>query len=229
MKTVTLLPFLLFTAACLTTSHSKYLTDYASPYREFDTGIAGGNFRVTEGRVVRGDHLTARFSGILAGKERILQVEQRGSDLVFSEVSEVFTQGDAAFLIQQNVCCLDDQAFRAVLFAKEGDALRSSEILSKYFKYAPRDAAALIVMDFANVYTISSQMLCWNTAEKVACTASLAPQPYTQAMQEIRWDVRSRFVYGFSHAWYLIALPVDIVTFPFQVAGLFLYGKGAVR
>lgn len=225
---LSLLPALL-TLSCLTMSHTKYLTDYSSPYREFDTRIDRGSFRVTRGISISEDRLTARFPGVLDGSGRVLQVERRGTDLVFSETAEMFAEGEPAVLVQQNVCCMDDEAFRKILFAKEGDPIRAFDILTRYFNQAPSDASALVVLDFANVYTVSSQLLCWTDKERIACTASLAPQAYTEAMKQIRWDTRSRFVYGAAHAWYLVTLPVDLVTLPFQAAALLLYGKGAAR
>ena len=86
---------------------------------------------------------------------------------------------------------------------------------------------ALAVLDFSNVFTFNMSMLCWSGSDRLACNAGPALGPYEEEMKNIRWDVRSRVVYGLMHAWYVVAVPVDIVTFPFQIGTLYLVGPGA--
>lgn len=212
---------------CLTTSHREYLEEYSSPRREFQTDLTGSSFRITEGKVAqKGEKWVARFSGVLVGSRRILNVESNGGTPIFSESRTPPGEGKTAYILQQNACCLEDNAFRTILFAKPGDRLSLPDLMKKSFNFDSKPAQALAVLDFTTTYNVSGYLLCWQDSDQLVCKESLGPESYTTAMSRIRWDVRSRVIYVALHGWYLIALPVDVITAPIQAAVMFLTPLG---
>jgi hypothetical protein len=223
------LSLLLLTATmhCLTTSHAKYMEDYSSARREFDTRTPEGAFRISEGRVKRnGEKWEARFAGILDGRNRFLGVEATGNSLRLFESAIDMPDGDTAYILQQNACCLEDPAFRTILFSKTGERLAVADLLKQQFKYDARPAKALAVVDLTTTYNVTGYLLCWEDSDRLACKGSLGPEPYETAMKHIQWDVRSRVLYVAMHGWYLVTLPVDIITSPLQAAAVLLTPMG---
>ncbi len=212
---------------CLTTSHAKFMEEYASPRREFNTDLTDAAFRITEGRVVRkGEQWLARFSDVLIGSNRFLSVESSGGSIRLAESRTPVAEGETAYILQQNACCLDEQVFHTVLFAKPGDRLALSELLKKSFNFDAKPAQALAVLDFTTTYNVTGYLLCWQDSDRLECKGSLGPESYIKTMNHIRWDVRSRAAYVAMHGWYLIAFPVDVLTSPFQAAALLLTPLG---
>lgn len=212
---------------CLTNMHSKSLSEYANARREFDTEIVAGHVGLAKGVVYQeGSKVIAVFPDTLRGSRRLLQIEGESGSLRLREVSSIPT-GDRALILRQNVCCMEDAAFRAVVFAEPGQRITVDQIVREKFQIKDMPASsALAVLDFANVYTVSGHLLMSENGA-IKSVSALVPGPYDNAMAEIDWSVRNRPVFILLHLGYAVTLPLDVVTSPFQLVALLLMPLGA--
>lgn len=148
-------------------NNNKAISEYKSSINEFDRSFAGGKtYRIITGRLLAGaEKNLLQFDGVLLGEGRYLNVESnpRGIRFFESQTRLVGTRKQA-YLIQQNACCMDDKAFRTILFLKGGDKVDLSEILKQSYAFdtGPSEfPAALLVMDFSNIYTFSAMHPYW--------------------------------------------------------------------
>ena len=219
-------------SACLTTRNSKAIDEYRSSINEFDRTLPEtGNFRVDTGTmsVVNGVALL-QFEQVLLGERRYLNIESSAQGMRFYESAEKVVSAKKVFLIRQLACCMDDQAFREILFLNPGQTITPAEIMKKHFHAnigAPEFPASILVMDFSNIYTFSAMQAFWEKAGEVSYLVQAPGTDYNEVMKDIRWQERSRLKLTGLYAWYGVTVPVDIVTSPFQLAGLLLLGKGA--
>lgn len=178
---------------------------------------------------VDGARPVLQFDDVLLGRGRYLNVASGPSGMRFYESRTRITGGKTVYLIQQNACCMDDRAFRSILFLKAGDQADPAAILKQHFSFdaGPVDfPAALLVMDFSNIYTFSAMHPYWEQGAVVTYFVQAPGTDYNEVMNEIEWVERNRFTLASMYAWYAVAVPVDIVTSPFQLAGLLLLGSG---
>jgi hypothetical protein len=227
-----ILSSLVFSSGCLTMNNSKAISEYKSSINEFDRSLAGGKtYRIITGRLLAGaERNLLQFDGLLLGEGRYLNVESNARGIRFFESqTRLGGMSKKAFLIQQNACCMDDKAFRSILFLKGGDKADLSEILKQYdqFETGPSDfPTALLVMDFSNIYSFSAMHPYWEKGNEVSYFVQAPGTNYNEVMRDIEWHERSRIRLAGMYAWYAVAVPVDIVTSPFQLAGILLLGSG---
>ncbi len=223
----------LFCSACLTSRNSKAISEYRSAINEFDRALGGDtNYRITKGRLSRENgKALMQFEGVLIGEGRYLNIESTPEGIRFYE-SATAIAGKAVTLIRQNACCMDDKAFREILFLKPGQAISAADILQKHYHFSVATQeypAALLVMDFTNIYTFTAMHAYWEKDAQVSYFAQAPGTDYNEVMKDIAWQKRSRLELAGLYAWYGVTVAVDIVTATFQLAGLLLLGKGFVR
>ncbi|MBL8019753.1 MAG: hypothetical protein JNM27_08825 [Leptospirales bacterium] len=227
LRILVILTLAFVSSNCLTMIHTKAIKDYANARREFDTEIVKGHVGMAKG-VVRQDGSTvvAVFPQTLQGPGRLLRLEGKDGALRLSEVSASI-EGTPALILRQNVCCMEDAALRAVIFAQPGDVKTADAIVREAFqiKDAP-SANALGVIDFTNVYTVSAYLILSENGT-IKSVSALPPGDYDPAMSGIDWNVRSRPGYVLMHLWYGVTVPLDIVTSPFQLVAILLLPPGA--
>ncbi|MFZ5630214.1 MAG: hypothetical protein ACOY5B_13870 [Spirochaetota bacterium] len=221
-------------SACLTSRNAKAIEEYRSPINEFDRQLDGtGNHRILAGKMtVQDGKARLQFDTVLLGSGRYLNVESTVQGMRFFETRDRLDGGKTVFLVQQNACCMDDGAFRRILFLKPGEKASASEILNQYYGYKaqPQDyPSALLVMDFTNIYTFTAMQAFWQSPEGVGYFVQAPSTDYNVVMEQIEWRQRSRLTLAAMYGWYAITVPVDIVTSPFQLIGMYLLGKGSVR
>jgi len=221
-------------SGCLTTKNSKAIQDYRSAVNEFDRRLTDGkNYRIVKGELtLQPGKTTLQFGGVLIGANRWLNVESTVEGIRFFEASERMPSGHAVYLIQQNACCLEDAAFRQILFLKPGDNVPATEILAKHFQYkvaASDGPSALLVMDFTNIYSFGGMLAYWREGGQVTSFAQAPATDYAIVMREVAWHERSQLTLAAMYAWYGITVPLDIVTSPFQLLGLLAYGRGMAK
>ena len=224
----------LVSSGCLTTKNSKAIQHYRSAVNEFDRRLTDGkNYRVLKGELtVQPGKSTLQFGDVLLGANRWLNVESTVEGIRFYETSERMPTGYAVYLIQQNACCLEDAAFRQILFLKPGDNVSAAEILQKHFQYnvvASEGPSAVLVMDFTNIYSFGGMLAYWREGRQVTSFAQAPATDYEIVMRDIAWRERSRLNLAAMYAWYGITVPIDIVTSPLQLLGLLAYGNGMAK
>ncbi len=221
----------LVASACLTTRNNKAVSEYRSSINEFDRSQgATGNYRILPGRLrVKDGVASMQFDRLLIGEGRYLNVESSPRGIRFFESRQRFASDENVFLIQQNTCCMDEKAFRTILFLKPGDKTDLADILKRHFTFTavPGLPAGLLVMDFSNTYTFSAMHGFWQKESELAYFVQAPGAEYSEVLGDIEWVQRSRFQLALLYAWYGIAVPVDIVTSPFQLAAVLLVGPGA--
>lgn len=226
-----LLSFTLAASACLTTRNNKAISEYRSSINEFDRPLgAKGNYRILPGRLQVQDGVARmQFDRLLIGDGRYLNVESSPRGLRFFESRQRLTGKENIFLIQQNACCMDEKAFRAILFLKPGEKADLADILKDHFAFtaAPSYPAGLLVMDFTNIYSFSAMHGFWQKEAELAYFVQAPGSDYNDVLGDIEWVRRSRFQLALLYGWYGIAVPLDIVTSPFQLAAVLLVGPGA--
>ncbi len=220
--------------ACLTTKNTKAIENYRSPINEFDRPlVAGKSYRILSGKMaVSQQKVTLQFAEVLIGSNRLLNVESSPAGIRFYESSEPISAAYTAYLIQQNACCLNDDAFRRILFLKTGDRVSAAKILKAHFQYpvAPGpEPSALLVMDFTNIYSFTGMQAYWQEPSEVTFFTQAASTDYAEVMREIAWQERSRLNLAAMYAWYGITVPLDIITSPFQLLGLLAYGNAIAK
>ncbi len=212
---------------------AKSIEEYKSSINEFNRAFESANYRIIPGLLsVRQGKNLIQFDGVLLGRRRYLNIETGPGGMRFYETGTKMETGKRVFLIQQNTCCMDDGAFRAVLFLKQGDAADPSEILKKYFNFdAGRTEypSSLVVMDFTNIYTFMSINPFWEKGPEVSYLVQASGNDYNEVMNEIHWHERSFLQYIMMHGFYILTVPADIITSPFQLIGIFLLGNGLPR
>lgn len=221
-------------SGCLTLKNNKDIREYRSPINEFDRTLrAGAVYHVSKGRMVTHAGKTVlQFDGVLIGEGRFLNVDSSPQGLRFYESSARLPEGKPVYLVQQNACCMEDQAFRTVLFLKPGQQLAVTDILRQHFRHgaeAVGEPAALLVLDFSNIYTFSAMHAFWENGPGVSYFVQSPGSDYGEVLGEIGWGERSRLRLAGMYGWYAVTVPVDILTGPFQVAGLLLLGRGMVK
>lgn len=227
-----LLPIL--TSACLTSRNAKAIEEYRSPINEFDRQLdSTGNHRILTGKMtVQDGKALLQFDAVLLGSGRYLNVESTAQGMRFFETGNRLVSGKTVFLVQQNACCMDDAAFRRILFLKPGEKISASEILHQYYHYQsqPQDyPSSLLVMDFTNIYAFTAMQAVWQSSEEVSFFVQASSTDYNVVMEQVEWRQRSRLTLAAMYGWYAVTVPVDIVTSPFQLIGMYLLGKGGVR
>lgn len=220
--------------ACLTFKNNKAIDEYKSSINEFDRPLTGSkNYRILTGRLAAGPTTSLmQFDGVLLGEGRYLNVETGAQGMRFYESRAKIAAGKRVFLVQQNTCCMDDEAFRSILFLKGGDKADVTAMLRQHFAFDTGPVeypSALLVMDFTNIYSFSAMHPYWEKEAEVAYFVQAPGTDYNQVLKEIEWVERSRVTLAAMYAWYLVAVPVDIVTSPFQFAAMLLYGRGMVK
>ncbi|MFO1471214.1 MAG: hypothetical protein U1F27_09270 [Turneriella sp.] len=231
---VLLLISLLLFSACLTSRNTKAIDEYRSPINEFDLTLPEkGNYRVDSGSLSVMDGIAVmQFEKILRGSGRYLNVESSAQGMRFYESREKLPAGKRVYLVRQITCCMDDRAFREILFLKEGQQIAPHEILKTHFQL-PAEArdypAAILVMDFSNIYTFTAMHALWQNDSGVSYFVQAPGNDYNLVMEDISWNARSRLKLAGMYSLYALTVPVDIVTVPFQIAGLLMMGKGVVR
>lgn len=233
-RVILLLISLLLFSACLTSRNTKAIDEYRSPINEFDLALPEkGNFRVDAGSlsVVNGGAVM-QFERILRGSGRYLNVESSAQGMRFSESREKLSAGKRVYLVRQITCCMDERAFREILFLKAGQQIAPGEILKTHFQQPAEKQdypAVILVMDFSNVYTFSAMHALWQKDSGVSYFVQVPGSDYNAVMEDIRWQERSGLKLVGMYSLYAVTVPVDIVTVPFQIAGLLMMGKGVVR
>ncbi|MBL8032549.1 MAG: hypothetical protein JNJ69_02530 [Leptospiraceae bacterium] len=225
-----MLPF----SACLTTRNSKAIREQKSAINEFDLTLPqNGNYRITAGTMsVQNGLTTLQFEGVLSGAGRVLNVESTAQGIMFYETRGALSPGTRVFLITQITCCMNDNAFREILFLKAGQKANAAEMLRRHFGYETgnlENPTAILVMDFSNVYTFSAMHAVWKTADEVAYFSQAPGTDYNDVMQRIAWEKRSKASIAALYGWYGVTVPVDIVTGPVQLIMLLLYGYGMAK
>ncbi len=220
--------------ACLTMRNSRAIEEYRSPINEFDRRLMNGaNYRILPGRLSsENGRSILQFDSLLIGEKRYLNIEATAAGMKFTETDVAIAAGHKVYVLQQNACCMHDEAFRKILFLKPGDKTSPAEILKAYYAFdagVTRLPDALVVLDFTNIYTFSAMLGVWQNDSGVSFLVQAPSTDYNLALGEIEWQKRSRITLGAMYAWYVVAVPVDIITSPFQIAGLYLLGKGSVR
>ncbi|MCE9596339.1 MAG: hypothetical protein K8S54_00075 [Spirochaetia bacterium] len=219
--------FILCSADCLTTVHTKTLQEYANARREFDTEIVKGNVQMAKGIAYPdGSSVIALFSDTLQGPGRLLRFEGTAGSLRLSETSRS-GEGKPALIVRQNACCMEDAPFRAVIFSRPGEPITVDTIVREKFQFKDAQAANVLgVIDFTNVYSVSAYLLVSENGV-IKSVDALIPGSYETAMERIDWKVRSRPIYFVMHLGYLVSVPLDIVTAPLQGLALLLTPPGA--
>lgn len=224
---------LMLCSACLTSRNSKAIQEYRSPINEFDRSIEPGTTRISTGTIVMAaGRTTVQFADVLLGAGRFLNVEQTAAGVRFYETAERLSGGTRAFLLRQTACCLADKPFRLFLFSKPGEAIELPQLLKENFNYDTGKMdypTALVVMNFTNVYSFQSNFLAWQTNSGLSLNALAPLGDYETVMKDIAWRERSRASLAMHYAYYLITVPVDIITGPVQIAALLFVGKGFVK
>ncbi len=234
LRIFTLMLLVFIAQACLTMRNSKAIEEYRSPINEFDRPLPGGaNYRILPGHmVVQNGRKLLQFDSVLIGEKRFLNVESSAAGMRFYESAQRLDQGKKVFLIQQNACCMDDAAFRRILFLKPGEKTTAAEILKTYYGLesgATTYPDALLVMDFTNIYTFRAMHGYWQSEAGLSYLVQAPSTDYNEVMREIEWRQRSRISLAAMYGWYAVTVPVDIVTSPFQLIGMYLLGKGMVH
>mgnify|MGYP007009320257 CR=1 FL=1 len=224
----------MFCSGCLTSRNTKAIDDYSSSINEFDRALPDkGNFHVDVGTLSVVNGVTVmQFAKILRGEQRFLNIESTAQGMRFLETSEKVAGTRPAYLIRQVACCMEDKAFREILFLKPGQKADPAELLQKHFQQssAPLEyPTAIVVMDFSNVYTFSAMHAFWQNSNAVTYFVQSPGSDYNEVMKDVAWQKRSRLRLAGLYAFYAVTVPVDIVTVPFQIAGLLLMGRGVVR
>ena len=150
----------------------------------------------------------------------------------FYESREKLPAGTRVYLVRQITCCMDDRAFREILFLKAGHHIAHHEILKTHFQQPAEIQdypAAILVMDFSNIYTFTAMHALWQKDSGVSYFVQAPGNDYNSVMEDINWQERSRLKLVGMYSLYAVTVPVDIVTVPFQIAGLLMMGKGVVR
>lgn len=233
-RVVLLIISLLLFSACLTSRNTKAIDEYRSPINEFDLALPEkGNFRVDAGSlsVVNGVAVM-QFEKILRGSGRYLNVESSAQGMRFYESGGKLPAGKRVYLVRQIACCMDDHAFREILFLKAGQQIDPRGILKTHFQQPAEIQdypAAILVMDFSNIYTFTAMHALWQKDSGVSYFVQAPGNDYNSVMEDINWQERSRLKLVGMYSLYAVTVPVDIVTVPFQIAGLLLMGKGVVR
>lgn len=228
-----LLPVLVL-PGCLTMRNSKAIDEYRSPINEFDRPItSGANYRILTGKMLtQNGRAVMQFDSVLIGDKRLLNIESSAAGMRFYETGERLEQGQKVYLIQQNACCMDDAAFRRILFLKPGEKITPAEILKTYYRFEAGTTTypdALLAMDFTNIFTFMAMHGFWQNDTGLSYFVQAPSSDYNEVMSEIEWQKRSRISLAAMYGWYAVTVPVDIVTSPFQLIGMYLLGKGMVR
>lgn len=218
-------------SGCLTTRNNKAISEARSSIQEFDRALDGkGSSRILTGRLKFGEgKALMQFDRVLIGEGRYLNVESSASGLRFGESEKKLESDQKIFLIQQNACCLKDAAFRTILFLKPGDGADLAAILKQHFDFNHESGfpSGLLVMDFSNVYTFSAMHGVWQKESELVYFVQTPGGEYNEVFRDIEWKKRSRLSLALLYAWYVIAVPVDIITSPFQLGAILLVGPGA--
>ena len=218
-------------SGCLTTRNNKAISEARSSIQEFDRTLDGkGSHRILTGRLKFSDgKALMQFDKVLLGEGRYLDVESSPSGIRFGESEKRWESNQKVFLIQQNACCMNDTAFRTILFLKPGESADLAAILKSHFDYTkePGYPSGLLVMDFSNVYTFSAMHGLWQKESQLAYFVQVPGGEYAEVFRDIEWKKRSRLNLALLYAWYGITVPIDIVTGPFQMAAILLVGPGA--
>lgn len=214
--------------------NNKAIEQYRSAINEFDRPlVAGANYRILPGKLLlQNGRPVMQFSHLLIGDGRLLNVESTPTGIRFYESFEPIQGGQTVYLLQQNACCLNDEAFRRILFLKPGDKITPAEILKTHYAFQIERQEypdAFLVMDFTNIYSFSAMQGYWQNADGLSYLAQSPPGDYNEAMREVAWQQRSRVSLMAMYSWYAVTVPVDIVTSPFQLLGMYLLGKGMVH
>ena len=227
------LPLLLavLVSGCLTTRNNKAISEARSPIQEFDRTLDGkGSHRILTGRL-KFSHGKAlmQFDKVLLGEGRYLDVESSTSGIRFGESERRWESDQKVFLIQQNACCMNDAAFRTILFLKPEESNDLAALLKRHFDLNKETGfpSGLLVMDFSNVYTFSAMHGLWQNELQLSYFVQVPGGEYNKVFGGIEWRKRSRLNLALRYAWYGITVPVDIVTGPFQLAAILLVGPGA--
>lgn len=221
-------------SGCLTTRNSKAIDEYRSSINEFDRALpVNGNFRIDKGFLSAVNGVAVmQFENVLRGEGRYLNIESTPQGMRFYESADKLVADKKVYLIRQLACCMDDKAFREILFLKTGQTLSHADILQKHFSIRTVEVsypAALVVMDFSNVYTFMAMHAFWQNSSAVTYFVQAPGSDYNVVMAELAWKERSRLRLAGLYALYAVTVPVDIVTVPFQIAGLLLMGRGVVK
>ncbi len=224
----------MFCPGCLTSRNTKAIDEYSSSLNEFDRTLGDkGNFRVDVGTLsVINGVAVMQFENVLLGERRYLNIESNAQGMFFRETHEKLTGTGRVFLVRQLACCMEDKAFREILFLKPGQKADPAELLLRHFQYGaapPEYPTAMVVMDFSNVYTFSAMHAFWQNSSAVTYFVQAPGTDYNEVMKDVAWQKRSRLRLAGLYAFYAVTVPVDIVTVPFQIAGLLLMGRGVVR
>lgn len=218
-------------SGCLTTQNNKAISEARSSIQEFDRDLQGkGNYRILTGRLKFSDgKALMQFDTVLIGERRYLDIESSPSGIRFGESEKRWESDQKMFLIQQNACCMNDAAFRTILFLKHGESADLPAILKRHFDFNKEAGfpSGLLVMDFSNVYTFSAMHGLWQKESQLAYFVQVPGAEYNEVFRDIEWKKRSRLNLALLYAWYGITVPVDIVTSPFQLAAILFVGPGA--
>lgn len=234
LRYLLLLNSLLFFSACLTSRNTKAIDEYRSPINEFDLALPEkGNYRVDAGSLsVINGVAVMQFEKILRGNGRYLNIESSAQGMRFYESREKLPAGNHVYLVRQITCCMDDRAFREILLLTEGQKIAPHEILKTHFQQPAETSdypAAILVMDFSNVYSFMAMHALWQKDNGISYFVQAPGNDYKLVMKNIHWQERSRLKLVGMYSLYAVTVPVDIVTVPFQIAGLLLVGKGMVH
>jgi len=216
-------------SACLTTRNAKDIREYRSPINEFDRSIVAGAHTIRAGNLVEQDgKAVLEFANILIGKNRYLRIITTANGMEFSESTTALPNGQKIFMIQQNACCIDDKAFHKILFLKSGEHIAPGEILQSYYNFDAGQEAypnSLTVIDFTNIYAFSAMHVFWQKNAQVSYFVQVPGSDYGATMHAIEWQQRSYIKLGGMYLWYVVTVPVDIATSPFQMLWLYAMGK----
>ncbi|MBV6494682.1 MAG: hypothetical protein LDLANPLL_02719 [Turneriella sp.] len=218
-------------SACLTTRNTKDIEEYKSPINELDRRFVNGQIAVFHEAQMRriNDTVELQFSHVLIGRDRYLNATIQKNEIRFFEADTPMQGGERAYLWQQNACCIDEAAHRKLLFLKAGEELSLPDFLRQGWNGPTTEvkpAAALFVLDTTNVYTLSAMAVLWQDEKTLLKDTAVAVGDYNVLMHDIPWKQRSRVKLALLYAFYGVSVPVDIVTSPFQLLALWLYGKG---
>ncbi|HNL10680.1 MAG TPA: hypothetical protein PKM44_09230, partial [Turneriella sp.] len=78
-------------------------------------------------------------------------------------------------------------------------------------------------------YTFRAMHGYWQSEAGLSYLVQAPSTDYNEVMREIEWRQRSRISLAAMYGWYAVTVPVDIVTSPFQLIGMYLLGKGMVH
>ena len=138
-----------------------------------------------------------------------------------------------AFLLMQQTCCLDQDAWYELFELEVGDTTDPVDLFERRFEYVMEDPPADVFfaqLDYSNIFDFSTRWIRWEqrcAGEWVVVgRGSTIGQPYDL---DVDWVERDRSEMRSKKWGYALTGPVDVLIWPVQVLLLVAIGMGGVR